>query len=189
MRVTEEMNKGFYTNLYYDTVKDVLRKGLYSDDRAVFVKQFSWAVPCIEAIEEVATYCQNGVVEIAAGSGYWARCLESVGVDVVAFDAEPWENLWFPVKKGDHTVVSDYCNRVLFTCWPPYRDPMSSSMLDLYLIGGGETVIYVGEGNNGCTGDELFHEMLKKHFNFIRYIWHPSWSGIGDTIHVYKRRE
>ena len=51
---------------------------------------FAHAVPSAEALDAVAAL-DTPVVEIGAGTGYWAALLEQRGVDVVALDATPPE--------------------------------------------------------------------------------------------------
>jgi len=53
----------------------------------------------------------------------------------------------------------------------------------------GQTVIFVGEGWGGCTGDDLFHDHLSSDFEKVEdYYDLPQWEGIHDYLAVYKRR-
>ena len=48
-------------------------------------RMFSWAVPNGEALETIQKYSPNGVCEIGAGLGLWAKKLRDKGVDTWAW--------------------------------------------------------------------------------------------------------
>ena len=51
---------------------------------------YSWGVPSDAALETIARFAAAaGVVEVGAGTGYWAAALATRGVDVRAYDAAP----------------------------------------------------------------------------------------------------
>jgi hypothetical protein len=52
-------------------------------------RMYSWAVPTDEAIAAIANASPFGVVEVGAGTGYWAMLLRHRGVDVLAYDRTP----------------------------------------------------------------------------------------------------
>lgn len=53
-------------------------------------RSYAWSVPSRAALECIAHHSPHGVVEIGAGTGYWAHVLRSgCGVDVVAYDETP----------------------------------------------------------------------------------------------------
>lgn len=182
----------------------------YFDERFDLKRKYAWAVPDDAALDVIAKHSPAGVVEIGAGGGYWAKMLRDRGVDVVAYDPDPraenskWASgtPWTEVLVGDHTAVIGHPERTLLTVWPSYSEPWTSDMLDLYA---GQTVIYVGEGSSGCTGDERFHALLGD-----GYCWHddgedcdcckdgpsyrevesvdiPQWWGLHDRLRVYER--
>ena len=51
----------------------------------------------------------------------------------------------------------------------------------------GDTVLYVGEGCGGCTGDDNFHERLEDEFELIEEMEIPQWNGIHDWLYHYSR--
>lgn len=51
----------------------------------------------------------------------------------------------------------------------------------------GDTVIYIGEGRGGCTGDDSFHEKLKFEYKLVDVYWIPQHFGIHDQLYIYKR--
>jgi hypothetical protein len=95
------------------------------------------------------------LVEMGAGTGYWARRLRWIGVDIVAFDQAPVDGErtnryhsrarpWSHVEQGDQRVLSGYAERCLFLCWPP----LFSSLGDCLTYYSGNTVACIGDG--GC---------------------------------------
>jgi hypothetical protein len=102
----------------------------------------------------VRALCELGpLVEIGAGTGYWARHLRDVGADILAFDQAPPDggmpnryhshtSTWTEVEQADHTVLTAHADRTLFLCWPPLYSSLGDS-LDFYA---GNTVACIGDG-------------------------------------------
>jgi hypothetical protein len=64
---------------------------------------------------------KHAVVELGAGTGYWARLIQDRGGEVVAFDNWSWQNsspLWFPVATGNESVLDNYADRTLLLVMP-----------------------------------------------------------------------
>ena len=133
---------------------------------------------------------------MGAGLGYWAKLISKAGGDIICFDAFPNKlginhfhsssvNPYYEIKMGFPEDLCFHSNRTLFLCWPPYDNPMASDCLTHYK---GSTVIYIGEGDGGCTADDNFHETLYKDFEEIECIFIPQWDGIHDSLTIYKRK-
>ena len=160
------------------------------DKRRVWTREFSWAIPTDSALQIIADL--GPIVEIGAGTGYWAHLLRAMGVDVKAYDLyPPSENGWHPgaaqwtkVVEGGPERAGFHEDRTLVLCWPPYSSEMAANALKVYQ---GTTVVYIGEGNGGCTGDDEFHELLESHWD-IELHQIPQWYGIHDILHVCKRK-
>jgi hypothetical protein len=137
-------------------------------------KRYAWAVPDEAAIAAIVNHSPYGVVEIGAGTGYWAKLLYDAGCDVAAFDLNPpgepprqsgpdvntWhadQEPWYPVEYGMSTAVQYYPQRTLLLVWPPYGDVMAYHAAVQYE---GDTIVYVGEGSGGCTADGRFHKLV-----------------------------
>jgi hypothetical protein len=93
------------------------------------------------------------LVEIGAGTGYWAHRLRSIGADIVAFDHAPIDGErtnryhpptqpWTNVEPGDQAMLSSYADRALLLCWPP----LFSSLGDCLTYYCGDTVACIGDG-------------------------------------------
>lgn len=138
---------------------------------------YAWGVPTSEALdcieEAVKGYnrkAREGVVEIGAGTGYWASLLRRRGVPVSAYDLHPchstepngYHKLLDEVNSPSFAKVTEgsaesaghplHAAQVLLLCWPPQEDrenglrsdisSMASTALRAYQ---GSTLVYVGE--------------------------------------------
>jgi len=169
--------------------------------RREFTERYAFSVPTPDVLGMVALY--SPIVEIGAGSGYWARCLSRAGADVVAYDKTPpddalpwpwggWEEMnpwfdaeYFPVRTGDETAAALHPGRSLLLCWPLYDHPMASRALAAYVEAGGRTLIYIGDP--ASSGDAGFHEERQVLTLLGRLkIW--GWPGIDDWAEVRRVR-
>lgn len=133
------------------------------------IARFAFAVPDEGALSTVERVSPGGVVEIGAGTGYWARLLADRGVDVVAFDVapasspeNPWfadSASWFEVRAGDHHQLAEHAARTLLMVWPTKNEDWPGDALERFAEAGGATVAYVGEGPTSHTGDDRFHAL------------------------------
>ena len=136
------------------------------------------------------------IVEIGAGTGYWAALVKQAGGDIIAFDPHPprvnYEKnpyhqrtaTFFPVKRGSYNQAKNRPDRTLFMCWPPYNSSIAYRTLREYT---GSTLIFVGEGEGGCTGNDDFFKLLEYEFNIIEEVDIPQWYGIHDRMMVFER--
>ena len=146
------------------------RHGQEGADRDTLIARYGFAIPNDEALGVVARHARNGVVEIGAGTGYWARLLHEVGVDVLAYDLDPppsptnpWfagSAPWFPVGTADEAVVADHAERTLLLLWPTRKEVWAARAAELFYAAGGRHLVFVGEGPGGRTGDDSFQALL-----------------------------
>jgi hypothetical protein len=134
---------------------------------------FASAIPNDQALDAIAAH--GPVVEIGAGTGYWARLLADRGVDVVAYDRHPhacscgthprWcgRSLqeWFPVRLAPAEVAALHPDRTLLIIWPPPNDPMAATGLEAHRLAGGRIVARVDDGAYGCSADDTYYQMLE----------------------------
>ena len=157
--------------------------------REELVEEYSWAIPNREAIETIVEY--EPIVEVGAGTGYWAWCIDQLGGVVAATDAEPPEATYRHVASYDarrrvNAMVADELDAALLLVWPPYDNPMAADALEAYP---GETVIYVGEGRGGCTGDKRFHRLLHEDWQLTETVDTPTYLGLHDRLEVWRDPE
>lgn len=159
--------------------------------RRDLIKQYAFAIPCEEALR--ALRALGPIVEMGAGSGYWAYLLRKRGCDVQAYDKRPslheneyaFTKQWTGVIKGRPGKLKKRADRALFLCWPSYATAFASTCLARYT---GDTVAYIGEGWGGCTGDDAFHEALNEYWSEVRKVDLPQWDGVHDDLYIYRRK-
>jgi hypothetical protein len=156
---------------------------------------FSWAVPNARALDVLAEHAP--LVECGAGTGYWAALLRARGADIVAYDAlppgrstknryhrdrEPWTEV---LRSSSVVVARRHSDRTLVLCWPPYGDDAASyHALRAYR---GDTLIYIGEPDEGATGSVRFRRELALNWTLAHAVALPRWPKLRDTLMVYER--
>jgi hypothetical protein len=188
------------------------------DEVDALTARYAFAVPTDAALHVIARVSPTGVVEVGAGTGYWASLLREIGVDTVAYDPAPpgspsntWFHssaAWFPVEQADETVVQRHPQRTLLIVWPTRNEAWAADALRDFGAAGGTTVVYVGEGVGGRTGDVSFHRLLGEVDQCLACtygvldlacvcdivpVWRrtesvalPHWPGHLDDLHVYR---
>lgn len=193
------------------TPRDTVRARFEREQRReLLTAKYALAVPDERALTMIKSL--GSVVEMGAGTGYWACCLERLGVDVVAYDAqeEDWvfgfaprklvgepgdmyvvsdpdagePRTWTTVLKGGPADLAKHGDRTLLLVWPP-MDSMAADCLGHYP---GDHVVYVGEGPGGCTADDRFFELLEAGWEFVEGCPVPQWDRVHDYLSVYRRR-
>ena len=157
---------------------------------------FSWAIPNARALEVLAAHAP--LVECGAGMGYWSGLLRARGVDVLAYDAAPpgrslkneyhraARDPWTKIDRLSSVVAARWHGeRTLVLCWPPYDDDGASyAVLRAYR---GDTLIYIGEPDEGATGSVRFQRELRLNWTLGQAVDLPRWPRLRDTLMVYRR--
>jgi hypothetical protein len=161
------------------------------------VTEYSFTIPYYDILKKAASF--SPIVEIGAGSGYWARCLSELGADVIAYDSFPpgeqifweWEKSnpwfddhWFGIIEGDESAAAHHPDRTLFLAWPMPMNPMAYNTLANYKNAGGLTLIYLGDPHPASSGDEHFYRELEKH-KLVDETDLYSWPGIHEKLLIY----
>jgi hypothetical protein len=178
-------------------------QGSFADGlRPELARVYSWAIPNDEAIAAlVEMSADRGILEVGAGTGYWAALLAQAGADIVATDQAPpseargveynaWHSharSWFPVVQRDATEAAQAeSTRALLLCWPPSQSAMGVEAVRAYR---GDTVAYVGEWINMSTGNAELLELLEAAWNLGRVVDLPVWRGHDDKLRIFHRRD
>lgn len=159
--------------------------------------QYGYAIPNQEALD--ALVALSPVVEIGCGLGYWASLVNQMGGEVIPYDIKvnekgfvqlySSEGLFAPtftkVFHGSHEAAELHSDKTLFLSWPPYDSDMGYQCLKTYLDHGGRTLVYIGEGSGGCTGDDQFHTLMEDEMVLKESIYIPVWQGIHDRLEIW----
>ena len=163
-------------------------------DRLTLCRVFSWSVPSPGDIAFLAEHADStSVVEVGAGSGYWAAQLTRAGFVVHAYDKTPPGRHnrycpvgpYSPVEAAPAEVSSRHPGALLLLCWPPMEGSAAHTALTHHR---GDTVFYVGESAGGCTGDDAFHDLLQRDYTLHAVSpHHLTWEGIHCSVQVWHR--
>jgi hypothetical protein len=159
------------------------------------VTDYSWSIMTPGDVAWMSEQLDGrSVVEIGAGTGYWAWQLEQAGVDVAAYDPHPpaednkycKTETYTTVLQDDASAVKHHQDRALLMVWPPYEGEHARHALSVYE---GDLLIYAGEGYGGCTADEGFYELLDAEWDEVSVApKHVTWWGIHCQLAAYARK-
>lgn len=160
----------------------------------LLAKRYSWAIPSPGDIAWlVHVLGGRGLVEIGAGSGYWAWQAGQVGIDVVAYepisasanaftDGVEYSVIW----RDGPTAARRHPDRALLLCWPSHDDPWATDALHAYT---GDLVIYIGQGEGGSCADDDFFRLLARTWAPIgSSTRHITWRHTHSAMTAYGRR-
>ena len=152
----------------------------------------SWHLPSEDLVATLVEY--GPILSVGAGYGYTESLALEKGADLIATDIAPNDrNQWCregkvlcKIEEMDAVeAVRHWPERNVFMAWPPYDTPMAHEVAEAMTPG--RILIYVGEGESGCTGDYAFFKKLDEDFEEIAEIDIASWFGIYDRCRVYKK--
>lgn len=161
----------------------------YHKYRADLTSKYSWAVPNELAIKTISKY--SPLIEIGAGTGYWAKLISNCGAKIICFDEYIYNNpyrhriKYVPIYKGNHLILNKFSHKMnLFLSWPPHGDDMAFECLKAFK---GKYLIYIGEFEDGCTANDKFFNELDNNWRMIDSVYIPQWDGIHDYLAIFKR--
>jgi hypothetical protein len=160
--------------------------------RTAFTTEIAFAIPCAEAIAVIAQ--SPRIVEVGAGTGYWAALLTQTGCDVVATDANQGRTGYrqkigyhYPVQRLKAvTAVRRHPDRDVLMSWPSYNEGWA--VRAARAIAPGRSLYYIGEGSGGCTADDAFFRLMRRDFEEVAECDIPQWDGLHDGLWHYRRR-
>ena len=134
--------------------------------RLQLAQRYSYVVPEPQLLEVIRHH--SPLLELGAGTGYWAYLLRAMGADVIAYDHAPVGavtanryhvnfRLWTEVRHGDVDVVANHVDRALFLCWPPRFSSLWRA-IDLF---SGEVILHIGDGGTRTLRLDIPHPRFK----------------------------
>lgn len=161
--------------------------------RERFVGEFSFALPSQDVLDAIAARSTR-IVEVGAGSGFWARLMAQRGFDIVATNAAEGHD--YAQTLGRHhrvegldarAAILAYPDRDVLCVWPSYdQDWIRKAILDMKP---GRYLFYVGEWH-GCTADAEFHDLLddRDEFEPVGEGAMANFPGIHDHLFILRRK-
>lgn len=151
--------------------------------RKQLVEEYSWAVPREDVIRYLAEF--NNLLEVGAGSGYWAHLVERAGGDVRATDLDPPEETYISVENvGWSDLLVDISDSAVLMVWPPYDEGLAAGVARQKP----SHILYVGEQRGGCTAEDEFFDIVEREYGIIGKIDIPSYTGVKDNFFHYARK-
>ena len=160
--------------------------------RTQWIERYGFAIPSRDIVQRLATM---KLLEVGAGTGYWAALIKQAGGDIIATDAsEPGaENLyqqtvaaWTNVEQYDaQAAITQNPERDVLMIWPCLRSDWSGHTIKAMRVG--QMLIYVGEPPRGCTGTEEFHHKIARSFKPQEQHDIPTWLGIHDQVTFFRK--
>lgn len=169
--------------------------------RDTIIQEQGFALVSKEWIEPLAKFIGNKkCLEIMAGCGSLSYALKEQGINIIATDNFSWNvgsvwdtvNTWIDIENIDCVeAINKYGADIdiIIVSWPYMDDNAYKSLLKMREINPKTMMIYIGEGQCGCTADDNFFETMKEVKNKdIDYIntKYQKWYGIHDYIALVK---
>ena len=166
-----------------------IKKGMYA------LVTWSWVTPFAKWIGN------KKCLEVMAGRGWLSLALRSLEIDIIATDDYSWskERNWDePVTEVEELNALESIDKygkdidLLIISWPYMDDTAYKTIKVLHKVNPNALVVYIGEGDGGCTADDDFHnhfreiedeEFQKSVSNF------QSWWAIHDHVYLGKYNE
>lgn len=181
-------------NEYLEAFRELEEKSTFKGqqwfgERQQLVEEYSWAVPDERVIPYLAEFGE--IVEIGAGSGYWANCVNKEGGKVMPYDIDPPEtkdmggDAWTHVERANVFNMDDEIFEYpILLVWPALNEGVATEVADR----GAPHILYVGEPRGGCTAEDEFFDLLDKRYGLVARIELPSYAGINDDFYHYVRK-
>jgi hypothetical protein len=184
----------------HETPADPLLKEWRDSCRDVLCHLYCYATiaPCalssfVAKLKEVGV---SSIVELGAGTGYFAKLLQDAGLKMQAYDMHPpldelneYHGRTAPfckVQKGTHKTVSFTPRQALLLCYPPPQSSMAYDALLAFCKAGGQHFIHVGEWK-GLTGSAEFEELLLQECYCIHRSFCLTWGTDASHLSIWKR--
>lgn len=176
--------------LSYQLKQEMMERGMFA-----FVS-WRWVIPFAKWIGT------RKVLEVMSGAGWLAKALREQGINLVATDTRKWErnlpmyggnkwNIVSPIEKlSANNAIKKYGKEIdiMIISWPYMDSSAYHAIRTLYAINPKALVVYIGEGERGCTADRQFHDHFCISCNEIDEGFlkaanlYQSWPGIYDRM-------
>lgn len=158
-------------------------------------------------LKPLSEYIGSGkCLEIMAGRGILSKGLNDFGIDIICTDNFSWKwhrsdreekntlepnQLWYDVENIDCIDAIEKYGRAidyLICCWPYMDDGAYNSLVKMREINPHCKLIYIGEGEGGCTADDSFFETAVFVENDDKFKLAANkfqcWWGVHDQLHL-----
>jgi hypothetical protein len=160
-----------------------------------FRETTGYGLPNAQTMKELAALLETWsarILSIGCGKALVEHALMRLtSLPIICTDIKPYDPSIFVssdsyecMNSKDATSKFYQPDSCLITCWPLYDHTMASDAV----AHPWEYIIYIGEGEGGCTGDDLFHSVLETKYEEIQHGECVNWAAIHSHVFVYRRR-
>jgi len=162
--------------------KNTFRGMQWFGERQQLVEEYSWAIPNEDVLTYLAEFRE--LIEVGAGNGYWAHCIDSYGGNVIPIERDVPDNTYTELVERDAKNYTELRDKPVLMVWPPFDQSLA------YTVAKREPphILYVGELRGGCTGSDEFFDVLDTNYGLAATIDIPSYTGINDNFYHYVRK-
>lgn len=161
---------------------------------------YAYATLGPNSIAVIKSVCKPaGILEVGAGTGYYASLLQAGGIDVKPSDIASTdasineyhgstpsfarvENGGIDKLKSD---MRQFHRESLLLCYPPPLSEMAHDALKTFIGAGGKRLIHIGEFQ-GLTGSPTFERLLLRHFRCLQTHVCLSWGTDASAVTVWE---
>lgn len=196
--IEQEITKSFINTLealeieikdrsYLSILKQLLN--YYLITRSYYTENYSWAIPSVQVVNAISKY-QN-IVEIYAGTGYWANLIEKAGCRIQCYDnfmshyKKESYGKFYPVTNINELNYDLLQNCNLFMSWIPYEDECCIKYISNL---NPKNILYLGETEGGCNACDKFFDIVNKNYAKVNVITFPTWLGLHDCFCEFRRK-
>lgn len=168
--------------------------------RDLYIHNYGFFIVSEDFLEKsVKFFSDSKILEVGAGSGFLSACLQGYGIDVTPTDLHTENNDYGFTQMHTNVLQKDSIDYLkinndkfdtVLMSWPDYCSTFAYDVLKN--MKSGQTLIYIGESEGGCTANDNFFYSLQhsaklmnlktKEFNKNSF----SWFGIHDHVNIYK---
>jgi hypothetical protein len=191
----------YYPTFLINSLDNFILRNEFISNMGFTLISLDWIIPLSKWIGK------RKCLEIMAGSGALSYALLKYGnIDIIPTDDYSWNNnndstvdAWWTNKKMWTHVENLDCIQaiekygkeidIVIVSWPFMDDNAYKSLLKMREINPKAFMIYIGEGEGGCTANEDFFNTLEyvKDESFYNAVKdHKRWYGLHDRIHLVK---
>jgi hypothetical protein len=165
--------------------------------RDKYIKEVGFPIYTTELIDElVIILSKHKVVEVGCGTGFLSYTLQNNCVDITAIDDLSGrychEDFVWPrytnIINADATEYDLSPFDAVIMSWPDYESPFACKIAQK--LTHNQFLIYQGEGEGGCTGDDDFFHLVNNEFRRIEHSLNEAtiqFHGIHDNWVIYQR--
>lgn len=191
-------------NVYpYDRLNEFMENAGFTSGfhlRDQYVARIGFVLYSTEVLLELSKLLRHKkVIEVGAGTGYLSKQLKKRHVQIKPVDRGNWyHNQRFIEPHYCHIYGAEAARYVkknrhdaVVMSWPDYDKPFAFHVTKA--MRKGSMLIFQGEGNGGCTGDEQFFDYLETNFEIneektqLLNEHHVQYDGIHDNWYVFKK--